>query len=71
MRKSTVAVPQYRKKLVDARIAKNKTQEEVAEAAKISRAYYANIEAGRHFPSEKILKAICSDLGKSVDELFF
>ena len=45
------------------RLEQKKTQNELARAAKISRAAYANIENGARTPSVKTAKAIASALG--------
>ncbi|MBE3570193.1 MAG: helix-turn-helix transcriptional regulator [Bacillales bacterium] len=46
------------------------TQEELAKKADISRAYLANIEAGKYTPSLEVAKKLSEILKKSVDELF-
>lgn len=45
------------------RLEQKKTQNELARAAKISRAAYANIENGARTPSVKTAKAIAGVLG--------
>lgn len=59
-----------RKKLVNARKELGWTQEELAKKADISRAYLANIEAGKYTPSLEVAKKLSEILKKSVDELF-
>lgn len=49
--------------LKDTRLEFKKTQNELARAAKISRAAYANIENGARTPSVKVAKAIAGALG--------
>lgn len=49
----------------------NLTHDQTAERARISRAYYTNIEAGRKDPSFKVMKRIADALNSTVDALFF
>lgn len=49
----------------------NLTQDEVSKKASISRAFYANIEAGRKNPSMKVAKRIADALRTTVDAIFF
>lgn len=60
-----------RKNLIERRQELNFTQDQVAEKANISRAYYVNIEAGRKDPSIKVAKSIADTLETTVDEIFF
>jgi DNA-binding XRE family transcriptional regulator len=59
-----------RKELVERRKKLNLTQDQVAEEANISRAYYVNIEAGRKDPSIKVAKRIADVMETTVDRLF-
>jgi putative transcriptional regulator len=59
-----------RKKLIDSRKKLGFTQEELANKAKISRAYLANIEAGKYTPSLEVAKNLSSLLNMSIDDLF-
>lgn len=45
-----------------ARIKKNMTQQEIANKADVSRAYYADVERGRYTPSLKLLVKLGSIL---------
>jgi putative transcriptional regulator len=60
-----------RTELSTLRIEKKMTQEEVSKKALISRAFYANIEAGRKDPSIKVAKRIADALSTTVDKIFF
>lgn len=44
--------------LKKARLAKGKTQREIAEAAQVSRAYYADVERNRYSPSLRLLSKL-------------
>ena len=59
-----------RLKLVETRKTFGFTQEELAKKAKISRAYLANIETGKHTPSLEVAKKLSLILNETVDELF-
>lgn len=59
-----------REKLVNSRKRHEMTQEELAEKAGISRAYLANIEAGKHTPSLEVARKLSVLLNETVDELF-
>jgi putative transcriptional regulator len=59
-----------RNKLVEIRIAKNLTQEQLAEKSGISRAYYTNIELGNKNPSFAVAVKIKSVLDYKDDEIF-
>jgi len=59
-----------RTKLIQARKNLDLTQEELAEKAEISRAYLANIEAGKHDPSLKVASKLATLLKHPVEELF-
>lgn len=59
-----------RLKLVNTRKSLGLTQEELASKAEISRAYLANIEAGKHTPSLDVASKLAFLLNKSVEELF-
>lgn len=59
-----------RDKLVNARKQLGFTQEELAKRTDISRAYLANIEAGKHTPSLEVARKLSLHLDKSVEELF-
>lgn len=56
--------------LADARKQKNLTQEAVADALRITRAAYANIELGRRKPSVSLAKKIGEVLGINWPLLF-
>ncbi|MFD2168698.1 helix-turn-helix transcriptional regulator [Tumebacillus lipolyticus] len=57
--------------LVKARKGKKLTQEQLAGAVGITRAYLANIERGRHVPSLKVAYRLAIRLGYSIEMLFF
>nr|WP_239565466.1 helix-turn-helix transcriptional regulator [Brevibacillus fulvus] len=48
--------------MVNARIKANLTQQEVADIAQISRAYYAQVESGSRKPSPDVAKKIAETL---------
>ncbi|MCL6445043.1 MAG: helix-turn-helix transcriptional regulator [Alicyclobacillus sp.] len=58
-------------KMIALRKQLNLTQEEVAKRAGISRAYYANIEAGRRRSTIPVAKRIADALTTTVDYLFY
>ncbi|MFD2171597.1 helix-turn-helix transcriptional regulator [Tumebacillus lipolyticus] len=57
--------------LVEARKGKKLTQEQLAGAVGITRAYLANIECGRHVPSLQVAYRLAIRLGYSIEMLFF
>jgi putative transcriptional regulator len=59
-----------RKKLIETRKKLSLTQEDLAKKANISRAYLANIEAGKYTPSLEVAKNLSSLLNMSIDDLF-
>lgn len=56
--------------LIEKRLLKQLTQQQVADAVGISRSYYSDIENGNRSPSGKVAKAIADFLVFSMD-LFF
>lgn len=52
-----------RQELIDIRLAKGLTQQEVADSAGISREYYNQIENGARTPKLDHIKTICTALG--------
>ncbi|GIM47584.1 hypothetical protein DNHGIG_31330 [Collibacillus ludicampi] len=62
---------QQRERLIQRRLELNMNHEQVAELAKITRAYYSNIEAGRKTPSMRVAKRIADALQTTVDQIFF
>jgi putative transcriptional regulator len=59
-----------RVKLVTVRKKLDLTQEELANIVGISRAYLANIEAGKHTPSLDVAGKLSTALKVSVEDLF-
>jgi len=59
-----------REALINARKKMNMTQDQLAKAVEISRAYLSNIERGACPPSLKVAQAISGILGESTDVLF-
>lgn len=59
-----------RKNLIETRKRFNLTQEELAKKVDISRAYLANIEAGKHTPSLEVAYNLAKVLNTSVEDLF-
>jgi putative transcriptional regulator len=59
-----------RVKLVTGRKKLDLTQDEVARRVGISRAYLANIEAGKHTPSLEVAAKLSAVLKMSIDDLF-
>lgn len=53
-----------------ARIAKNLTQEKLAEAIDVSATYIAEIENKRTIPSAAVLISLCRYLNVSIDDIF-
>ncbi len=58
-------------KLKVARIMKDMTQKDLAEAVGVSRQTMNAIERGDYYPSVKLCIEICKVLGKTLDELFW
>jgi DNA-binding XRE family transcriptional regulator len=59
-----------REALINARKRKNMTQDELACAVGISRAYLSNIERGAYPPSLRVAQSLSRVLGESTDTLF-
>lgn len=53
-----------------ARVEKDMTQKELAEAVGVSRQTVNAIEQGEYNPTIKLCRAICRILGKGLDDLF-
>ncbi len=53
-----------------ARVAKDLTQEELAQAAGITRQTIGLIEAGNYNPTLSLCLRLCKVLGKNLDQLF-
>lgn len=58
-------------KMKIARMEKNISQIELAERAGVTRQTIGMIEAGDYNPSLKLCIAICKELGKTLDDLFW
>jgi putative transcriptional regulator len=58
-------------KLKSARAAKDMSQAELAEAVGVSRQTINSIEKGDYNPTIKLCLAICRQLDKTLDELFW
>ena len=54
-----------------ARIARDMTQKDLAQAVGVSRQTINAIEQGEYNPTIKLCRAICRVLGKTLDELFW
>lgn len=54
-----------------ARVSKDMTQKELAEAVDVSRQTINMIEKGEYNPTIKLCRAICKALDKTLDELFW
>ncbi|MGI5838929.1 MAG: helix-turn-helix transcriptional regulator [bacterium] len=54
-----------------ARVAKEMTQEQLAETIGVTRQTIGLIEAGKYNPSLSLCVAICKALGKTLDEIFW
>lgn len=59
-----------RTKLIESRKKLSMTQEDLAAKVGISRAYFTNIENGKHTPSLEVAKKIAATLNMSIDDLF-
>ena len=57
-------------RLKSARAAMDWTQQQLAEAVGVSRQTINAIEKGDYNPSIRLCRAICKELGKTLDELF-
>lgn len=57
-------------KIKVARAQRDMTQKELADAVGISRQTMNAIEQGQYNPTIKLCRAICKELGKTLDELF-
>ena len=60
-----------REVLVAARKAKHMNQQDLADSIGISRAFLANIERGKHYPSLTVARKIAGVLERGIEELFF
>jgi putative transcriptional regulator len=58
-------------KLKSARVAKDMTQLDLANAVGVTRQTISGIEKGDYNPSIRLCIAICKVLGKTLDELFW
>lgn len=58
-------------KLVVARVEKQKSQTELAEAIGITRQTVSLIEKGEYNPTLKLCTAICRTLGKTLNDIFW
>ncbi len=58
-------------KLKLARIEKDLTQEQLAERVSITRQTVSLIEAGKYNPSLKLCIAICKELNKTLNDIFW
>ena len=58
-------------KLKAARAAKDLSQDELAKLCNVSRQTISAIEKGDYNPTIKLCIAICHELGKTLDELFW
>lgn len=54
-----------------ARVSKDMTQKELAEAVDVSRQTINMIEKGEYNPTIKLCRAICKALDKTLDDLFW
>jgi putative transcriptional regulator len=59
-----------RQALINARKGKRMTQEQLAEAVGITRAYLANIERGKHAPSLRVAFELARVLDRKLEDLF-
>ncbi|MNC32699.1 helix-turn-helix protein [compost metagenome] len=58
-------------KLKLARVQKDLSQEQLAEAVGVTRQTIGLIEAGKYNPTIRLCIAICRELGTTLDELFW
>ncbi|MEE0264390.1 MAG: helix-turn-helix transcriptional regulator [Acutalibacteraceae bacterium] len=58
-------------KLKSARVAKDMSQQDLADAVGVSRQTISAIEKGDYNPTINLCIAICKTLGKTLDELFW
>jgi len=58
-------------KLKMARVENDLTQEELADKINVTRQTISLIEAGKYNPSLNLCVAICKELGKTLDDLFW
>ncbi|HOO12482.1 MAG TPA: helix-turn-helix transcriptional regulator [Bacillota bacterium] len=58
-------------KLKLARVEKDLTQEQLAERVDVTRQTISLIEAGKYNPSIKLCIAICKELGKTLNDIFW
>lgn len=58
-------------KIKIARVEKDMTQEDLADAVGVTRQTIGLIESGKYNPTIKLCISICSALGKTLDDLFW
>ena len=58
-------------KMKMARVEKDLTQEKLADKINVTRQTISLIEAGKYNPSLNLCLAICKELGKTLDDLFW
>lgn len=58
-------------RLKAARVARDMTQAELAAAVGVSRQTINAIEKGEYNPTIRLCRAICKNLGKTLDDLFW
>ncbi|MDW7669154.1 MAG: helix-turn-helix transcriptional regulator [Bacillota bacterium] len=58
-------------KMKMARVENDITQEELADKINVTRQTISLIEAGKYNPSLNLCVAICKELGKTLDDLFW
>jgi len=58
-------------KMKMARVENDITQEELADRINVTRQTISLIEAGKYNPSLNLCVAICKELGKTLDDLFW
>jgi putative transcriptional regulator len=58
-------------KLKLARVERDLTQEQLAERVNVTRQTIGLIEAGKYNPSIKLCIAICKELGKTLNDIFW
>ena len=58
-------------KMKSARVAKDLSQQQLADLIGVSRQTISAIEKGDYNPTIKLCIAICRELGKTLDELFW
>ena len=58
-------------KMRSARVAKDLSQQQLADAVGVSRQTISSIERGDYNPTIRLCRAICRALGRTLDELFW